>query len=196
MRWLSPAKAWLTSFWTGDFQSWLGTKDIHDAFCFEVRVFDLAGNEASWGHETCLPCHVRVEANEAEFCHDEDSVEPAWTDGELWPGGECQGTMIDPEPVPDPDTGNGGGSEGGETDGGETGSGGGESGSTGAGSGGDETESDGGEVSGALGSDGSDDANLLAPSPGCSCASGSFDGALFMAPWLLAIKGRRRREPQ
>ncbi len=73
--------------------------------CIEVRVFDLAGNEAGHALESCAPCHVGVAPVPTECFR----PNPEWTDAELFPGGECEGTPMDalpPLPAPlDPPTG-------------------------------------------------------------------------------------------
>lgn len=78
--------------------------------CVEVRVFDLAGNEAGHALETCAPCHVGV----GPVPGDCFPTEQEWTDADLFPGGECEGIPVDalpPLPAPlDPVGGTTGGS--------------------------------------------------------------------------------------
>lgn len=88
---------------------WDGSRPLELSMCFEVRTFDLAGNEAAWGFETCAPCHV-VRTDEPDACWTEE--EPAWTDADLFDGGECSGVTIPPLPMDDPDTGTTSGSSG------------------------------------------------------------------------------------
>ncbi len=70
-----------------------------DTACVEVRLFDLAGNEAPYGLDTCSPCHVGFDPVAAACV----PYEVEWTDADLFPGGDCVGTPIDPLPaLPDP----------------------------------------------------------------------------------------------
>lgn len=108
--------------------------DPQSAVCIEVRVFDLAGNEAEYGVDTCAPCHIEY-ATELMDCA---PTPQEWTDDELYAGGDCDGTSIEPlPPLPAPLEPTAG-STGGSTSGSESSDGGGQttnSWSTGTGAG-------------------------------------------------------------
>lgn len=150
------------------------------AVCVEVRVFDLAGNEAEYGLDTCAPCHI-------EYATELMSCVPApqeWTDDELYEGGDCVGTSIEPlPPLPAP-LEPAGGSTGGSPGGSASSDGGGESTSswsTGTGTGaGDSSTSDNSTSSGAppAGSSGSEPPDETATDGGGSSSGvgGADDG--------------------
>jgi len=170
--------------------------------CVEVRVFDLAGNEAEYALGTCSPCHANFEADVA-VC--ETLEPPEWTDADLLPSGDCSGTPLDalpplPAPLDPRDPGNGstgatgeGSSSGEDTSGGGSTTGGSASGGSttsppettnptdpsGATTGGDSSASEGGAAAYSTGGG------------GCHVGDRQPHRGLWLA--LLAALGVRRR---
>ncbi|WP_433926659.1 hypothetical protein AB3662_27480 [Sorangium cellulosum] len=87
-----------------------------EAFCFRATVTDTAGNAAGESVHACKPCYYRKDPETAQPGLGAPP-EPAWTEGDIYPGGTCDSGM-------GPASGTGTGAGGGDASTGAGGSGG------------------------------------------------------------------------
>ncbi|WP_155798176.1 hypothetical protein [Sorangium cellulosum] len=140
-----------------------------EAFCFRATAIDAAGNAAGEAVHACKPCYYRKDPETAQPGLGAPP-EPAWTEGDIYPGGTCDSGM-----------GAGGGGAGG-------------AGTGAGGSGGDGAGGSGGDGAGGSGGDGETaESGCSFRAPGGSGGAGTTGIAALALLACAALAGRRKR---
>lgn len=193
-------------------QAWIDAHDLVSGFCITARTFDLAGNEAATGRRACAVCRARIEVGIPIWDPPGVTKEPAWTDADVVPKGQCMSWAV--PPLPETMESSSGGSSGDEASSGGAGL---SSGSHTSGGSGDGSASTGatGSTSSSTSTSGASSTSepMTGGSPvattttgvatgltdgpvehGCACDGGQEGGGWLGLVWLVASApcGRRR----